>query len=698
MSAMTFRHIVNKNLRYNFRRFISYVFVNSFVVAVLFMYGSLLFNEILAQDDAMKVASDYIKIAAYAIILFSIAFVSYTGIYFVKSRGREFGVYLTLGMTTRDLIRMIVFESLVIVTGSIVCGIAAGLLLSKLFYLILGRVLGLATDIYFISYKTFVLSLGVFLFVFLCNLLFTSVFIRKLSIVQITKAASTKGLSKSRPILGGIAVVVFIVSMWLFYGGITGKAYVDDLLGENKSALLPLVVIVILVSLYFAIASCIDAVRALVSRFPALYNRHILIMSSLSHRFFTYKVSLYMVSMLVALSLFFMGFGLSLYSYTKKTINEFEPYDYMIETSDTINTVSPNEVKGIVEANGGTLKSFSELEYIWNESYRDYAGGSFSHDYRASIIVSETNFNKHMGLSIDVAPDELLLVHNMKGDEEAAINYDTTLTVEPWTAGNDRAQAFANHPVNKSRFLASLGDVSTLQYEQAKIRSMYAAFINSYGDVEFASVIANVVDDAVYAQLKDQAHIRSYMFDLASGDGDRIYAALLDTLRQVNHADSSLWQSSDTKFGTPKDTAAFMRPIYKEERYEIAMRISGFMLFSFAFLGMLFLLASLVVLYYKLVTDMDEEKERVALLKKIGLTVRECKSYLQSHLAILFFAPMLIGGIPALILLHASVGFTVYAGYLMLQVFGLYAIFMLLNGLFYMSLRTKFLKGTGLLS
>ncbi|QKS46338.1 ABC transporter permease [Paenibacillus cellulosilyticus] len=696
---MTFRHIVNKNLRYNFRRFISYVFVNSFVVAVLFMYGSLLFNEILAQDDAMKIASDYIAIAAYAIILFSIVFVSYTGVYFVKSRGKEFGVYLTLGMTTRDLIRMIVFESLVIVTGSVLCGIAAGLLLSKLFYLLLGRVLNLSTDIYFISYKTFVLSLGVFLFVFLCNLLFTSVFIRRLSIVQITKAATTKGQSKSRPVLGGISTVVFIVSMWLFYAGITGDKFVNNLLGQNKSALLPLVVIVILVSLYFAIASCIDAVRAVCSRFPAFYNRHILILSSLSHRFFTYKVSLYMVSMLIALSLFFMGFGLSLYSYTKKTISEFEPYDYMIETTGSINAISPDEVKQVIEANGGTVGAFSELEYIWSESYRDIAGGSFTHDYKGSLIVSESNYNKHMGTSIDVAPDELLIVQNMKGDEAAAIDYDTTITVEPWREGDARAQAFSRHPMNKDRFVQSVGGgTPILQYEQAKTSSMYAAFINSYGDVEFASVIANVIDDSVYSKLEDQIHNTAYLFNLASGDGDQIYAALLDTLRKVNHADNSLWASAESKFGTPKDTAEFLRPIYKAERYEIAMRISGFMLFSFAFLGVLFLLASLVVLYYKLMTDMDEEKERMILLKKIGLTMAECKSYLQSHLAILFFAPMLIGGIPALILLHASVGFTVYAGYLMLQVLGLYVLFVVMNGLLYVSLRKKFFRGVGLLS
>lgn len=59
----------------------------------------MLFNEVLAQDATMRLAQSYIDAAAYAIVLFSVVFVTYTGIYFVKSREKEFGVYLTLGMS-----------------------------------------------------------------------------------------------------------------------------------------------------------------------------------------------------------------------------------------------------------------------------------------------------------------------------------------------------------------------------------------------------------------------------------------------------------------------------------------------------------------------------------------------------------------------------------------------------------------------
>lgn len=690
---MTFQHIVNQNLKYNFKRFISYLFVNSFVVAVLFMYGSLLFNEILGNDVAMTVASDFINMAAYAIILFSIAFVSYTGVYFVKSRGKEFSVYLTLGMTTRDLIRMIIFESLVIVAGSVICGILGGLLLSKLFYLILAKVLGLSTSIYYISYKTFLLSIGVFVLVFLFNMLFTSVFVRKLTILQIAKATSTKGFSKSRPVVGIIALIVLVAGMYFFTAASSGYDILSSV-SDYTSEIVMSSVIAIFVSLYFVVASSIDAVQAVIAKFPALYNRNILILSSLKHRFFSYKVFLYMLSLLMSSAILFMGFGLSVYNFTKKSIDEFIPYEFMIESGGGINEISADEVQKVVADNGGTVSDFHALEYVFNENYRDY--GNRLVNYRTtSFIVSESNFNRHTGMIVDVAPDELLLVYNQEAEAQESINYDTILTVEPWREGIKRADAFREGLVGEEALLQSLGGIPRFEFKREKTRSTSAYFINSYGNFEFAGVMANVVDDSVYASLKQAKPYTAYLFNLKSGDADKVFAGILDTLRAKNKADNRIWASPESHFGG-KDEVESLRPIYKQERFDIAFRISGFLFFSLAFLGFLFLLCSSVVLYYKLATDVDDEKEHITLLRKIGLTSTECKSYLQKHVAIVFFAPLVIGGIIGLFFLNSALSFTVYVGYLMVRVGMMYGVFVLLDILLFLSLRKKFLRGAGL--
>ncbi|SEO82222.1 FtsX-like permease family protein [Paenibacillus sp. OV219] len=691
---LTFRHIVNQNLKFNFKRFISYLFVNGFVVAVLFMYGSLLYNKVLAEDASTKLMMDYIGICTYAIILFSVVFVAYTGIYFVKSRGKEFSVYLTLGMTRRDLIRMIYVESLVIVAGSAVSGIALGLLLSKLFYLILGRILGLSTSIYFISGKTYLLSLGVFGGVFLCNMLFTSVFIRRLSIIQIGKAGSTKGLAKTRPIIGFLSIIATVVAMYTFDAVSTG----DTLFGytieaQYRSPLIVGSIFTVFVALYFVIPTCMDVVRLVMGMFPSLYNRNLLIMTNLKHRFVAYKVSLYIVSLLICCAIMSMGFGLSFYSYTHKTIGQNLPYDFMIESGGGINKVSEAEVKQIVASSGGELSDYSSLPYIYDENYRDY-GTRFNHDYTDTIVISESNFNRHTGLSVDVKPDELLLVYNQNSYAETSVDYNTIMTIEPWRQGSERANAFEANQISKEAFLQSLGKSSAvkLEFQREKTHAMVEHFINSYGDVEFEGVMANVVDDSVYAKLAPHvAEYTAHQFNLKRGDGEKVFASILDALRASNHADSSLWASTDTQFGN-KDQAEALRPIYKKERYDIAFKINGLLFFSLGFLGMLFLLSSSVVLYYKMVTDVDEEKEQIALLKRIGLTVAECKSYLQMHLAVVFFAPLVIGGILGIYFLSFAWSGANMAWFLFGRVGLMYGAFALLDVLFYMALRKKFFR------
>ncbi|WP_018211761.1 hypothetical protein [Desulfitobacterium hafniense] len=56
---------------------------------------------------------------------------------------------------------------------------------------------------------------------------------------------------------------------------------------------------------------------------------------------------------------------------------------------------------------------------------------------------------------------------------------------------------------------------------------MYAPFINSYGNAEYAAVLANVIDDKVYGELKARAET-AYLFNLKSGDGQKVFKAILE--------------------------------------------------------------------------------------------------------------------------------------------------------------------------
>ncbi|HYE08929.1 MAG TPA: hypothetical protein VEF53_01975 [Patescibacteria group bacterium] len=144
--------------------------------------------------------------------------------------------------------------------------------------------------------------------------------------------------------LGCFAIVIFIASLWFYHAVVTGNGWIKEFVFEDPLVGYLILVLGIFGYLFFVVAFCIDGIRMLFKGIPSLYNRQILILTNLSHRFNAYKVSLYMVTLLITLAVVFMGFGLSVYSYTKKTIGEFVPFDYMVETCGDINRITSQEL------------------------------------------------------------------------------------------------------------------------------------------------------------------------------------------------------------------------------------------------------------------------------------------------------------------------------------------------------------------
>jgi len=159
---MTFSSIVRKNLVYNFNKYISFYFVNSLIVAMLFMYGSLIFNSTIVNSIGKSSLYDTVIVSLGGTILFSIIFITYTNVSFLKNRGKEFGVYLTLGMTAKDLIKLIFMENISIMIAALLTGILGGTLFGRLFYMGLNKILEGTTIVYEINYESILLSIGVF--------------------------------------------------------------------------------------------------------------------------------------------------------------------------------------------------------------------------------------------------------------------------------------------------------------------------------------------------------------------------------------------------------------------------------------------------------------------------------------------------------------------------------------------------------
>ncbi len=683
---MTYTNIVLKNLKHNMTKFTSYIFVNMFVISILFTYGSIVFNKNITEDPILSATMDFVNMGIIAILLFSIIFISYTGVYFIKTRGQELGVYLTLGMTKKDLTKMLLLESTVIMLISVLAGILTGLVFSGLFYLVLSNVLD-TKNLFYININSFLLSLGVFLIVFMSNIVFSVLFIKRTNITNITKSTKTKGMKLPNKISGFFGILLFLFSTTMLYLVFTDNELVDSLSDKTTVVILTNVTLQF-ISLYFLIASGLSYVITLLSKNKKFYNKNILILSNLKYSFYTYKTTLYIITLLTGMSVLFMGIQLSFKIGTTKIMNNALPYDFMIESTSNINQISEEEIRSLVEENGGTVNEFVTLPYISNEIYRENETWLFNYGI-TTMAISESDFNNANGTNIDVAKNELLMVHNVDTNfGEKNIDYDTFLVFDNYGSGEKRAQKIRTVRPSREEFynIVETDGVDYVTYEKENTSAMHLNFINSQGEMEYASVLANVIDDEVYNNLTNTEKTTAYMFNVDGMDNLAFYNELLTTLNEKNNG-ADISGDEFTKN---------LQPICKELSVAKTDKLLGMFSFTMTFISMLFLISSSVVMYYKLVNDVGYEQEQMQLFKKVGVNKKESISYISAHTGLIFFLPMILGGGIGLFYNY----FFFYAvpdrNYLLMVVLLMYLCFVVYDVIFYFILRNSMVKKVGL--
>lgn len=653
---MTFSSIVRKNFTHNFNKYISFYFVNSLIIAMLFMYGSLIYNPAIVDDMGRTSISETVNMALLGVIIFSIVFITYTNISFLKNRGKEFGMYLTLGMTTKDLTKLILFENLGIMIASLATGMLSGALFGRLFYMGLNKILSDTTIPYELNYKSFLLSGGIFALIFICNFIFNAIYIRRVSIIDAIKADKKKEVGSSRVMLGVISVILLIIAIYCL-----PKTMLKEIFKE-ESYMIGVFVAIIMVCPYVIIGSLIAIVKNVLSKFPKVYNRNLLVLSNLSHRFLGYKNILYVLSLLVAGAMFFVGYSYSIYASTREYVNNDNPFEIMFVESDKYNKVDKENLEEIINDANGNIEKYNVLEFVEVPVFREN-GTALSFWNSNHPVISEANYNKHMGTNVDIKADEALYI--TVANERLEFQHPTAILTNISEEKLDKVREEAidhNYSIDREVLNSIIGTDFKLEIKDSNIKEeKNVRFTNFRYGGEYDSGTALVVDDKAYEVLKSNFTEKSIkkLHLMNVKNKDIAFDEILKNLKEVNNLDDSYWNQGNIWGGKISDdergTIEAYRPIYREELIRLQLDNNGMMLFTMIFIGLLFVIANGVVLYYKVFSDIKDEEERIKSLNRIGILQCEIKTMIKKELAITFFAPIIIGGSLGLYFLYIMV-------------------------------------------
>lgn len=219
---MTFRQLAYRNVLRNFRSYAAFFLASVVSVMVFFVYSMFIFHPLFEEEGLGTLAVRGMLIAEVVLYIFTLFFLFYSMSAFLQARSKEFGVLVHLGMTKKQLSKMIFFEMMILGSISTAAGIAFGFTFSKFFFMIGREIMELESLPLYLSWQPFLLTIGAFASLFIIISFISVGFIRTKRVLNLLQGYwKVDELGKNSVILSGAGIGFLAVAYTL-------AALVDD--------------------------------------------------------------------------------------------------------------------------------------------------------------------------------------------------------------------------------------------------------------------------------------------------------------------------------------------------------------------------------------------------------------------------------------------------------------------------------------
>lgn len=628
---MTFKDVVYKNFRHNIKKYLSLFLCNSFTIMVLFMMLDLKHNEEFMQyiknDNTMTAM---VLLAILVVSLFAVFFIIYAQTYFIKSRSKEFGLFITVGMSKWELNKLVLIENILIAILSLIMGLISGSIFTRLFFLITVKVSKFDRISHHFNIKSYVNTSILFLLIFTVVLLILIIFMNRLELTEIIKEGR-KGdkVIKYNPLTLLLGIIFVITGILIVFYTIGDS-------DQNIIPYLPLSIVCSLIGSYFIIGQVGSGVLHLLKKNKKIYYNHLLFNNEMHHKFNRNKGIIFSCSILIGVTIFGLSFFYAVGRIYVQSVDEMYPYNISYSEVLGINNVSTEKINNIINESKTPIVDNMKLPFLLynTESLiteeRDLSGG---HNNVALVSQKELNkcvfnnvvkiFDRDFSLkNIQLKKGEVIIANLSYNRELQDCSVDTTVSLE--------------------------SSKNTLKF---KIKDIIADNVY-YLKFPMSNYII-ILNDEDYNEIKDTID-KKYIgeFNMLGFKEWRKTGDTVDKIKaELQNENSKLTEVlKEEYFKYNEDFSLFSNiEIYKN-------RVEGgnFSNFLAVFISFIFFIASSVIIYFKLYTEMEEEKAKYNKLYRIGMREAEFKNIIYNQLKVIFFSPLILGGIVAYAYLFTS--------------------------------------------
>ena len=634
MKTGFFLKLARSNISKNRRFFLPRILSEAGLLCVFYIVFTLRTDERILQLRGGQYIEVFMSIGTAVMMLLSVILLFYINSFLMKQRKREFGVYNILGLEKRHICRVLFHETALSSLASVVLGLAMGTLFYKLCSLLICQLLNaeIILGFYFINAKSLALSGAFFLVLDVVSYGVNCVTIARMKPVEMLSSAN---VGEREPKVKWPLLVLGVLAL--------GGGYYISLTTQNPLKALVLffvAVILVIIGTYFLfVAGSIFVLKALKKNKRFYYNKkHMPAVSGLLYRMKQNAVGLASIAILATGVLVMISTTVSLYAGAEETVKRNFPQDYylsarylqwsdegrLLHSEDMPRETLLRAVEQGAKKNGLTIKEMDFQEYL-TVSY------IYENDTLTCERVSGNAADNLKGLSVITYITEEMYrslggeALNLAKDEIAVCPMDIR------QSGFDRPTLTIGEDTYQIKTTIPLFPISS---------GMEAAATNSYGIVvEDESVLAHIFDQqkAAYGEAASDYTRRiaaSFAGRGANGDvGEKLERDVEAYLKeaafpQQQEPGEGLTITGNTVWGARESVTA----------------MCGALLFLGIILGLVCLFATVLIVYYKQISEGYEDRARFQIMQKVGMSRREVKSTINSQVLLVFFLPLVVAG------------------------------------------------------
>ena len=598
------------NIKNNRQFYFPYLLTGIITVAMFYIMCALESNPGIQSMPGAKDLGLILRLGIGVIGIFAVIFLFYTNSFIIKRRKKELGIYNILGMEKRHIAKILskeAFFTAIIANGG---GLVTGVLFHKLACMLLYRMIGFNGGITFsFSKKGVMITAILFAIVYLLTYIYDLFQVQLANPIELLQSGN-KG--EREPKTKAIMAVLGVLCL--------GTGYFIAITTKNPIKALTLffvAVILVIIGTYLLFTAGSIALLKILRRNKGYYyqTKHFTSVSGMIYRMKQNAVGLANICILSTMVLVAVSTTVSLYVGVEDIMKERYPNE--INISAYYDTGAPSEdsiapiVEKSVKESGRKIRHEEDYLELYFAAIKDQ--GQYSLD------------KEKVKTAGDRVSGFVVLTR-----EDCKKKYNEEI---PELAENEVAL-----------FTIKKTDMDTLVLEN---RSYHVKKIKQFQNTEDFETIADIMDEYYYVivnDVQDMERLWQLQKDIYQENSSSISRQVRLDIDGDSEQKKECFENIKTALG-PEQAKARILIDSRQSSLDEFYQIYGGFLFLGLFLGILFLMITVLIIFYKQISEGYDDKERFSIMEKVGMSNDEVKATIRSQVRTVFFLPILMAAI-----------------------------------------------------